>query len=91
MKVVAVREAKQQLSACIDEAQRDRVLITKHGRPAALVIGVEGKDIEEVMLVSNPRFWRLIEERRAGKRSVSLEEARRELGLPPRSRRPAAK
>ena len=87
MKVIAVREAKQQLSACIDEAQRDRVLITKHGKPAALVIGVEGKDLEELMLVSNPRFWRLIEERRASRPSVSLEEARRQLGLPSRTRK----
>ena len=86
MKVVAVREAKQQLSACIHDAQKDRVLITKHGKPAALVIGVEGKDIEELMLVSNPRFWKLIEERRASKESISLEEARRRLGLPTRRR-----
>ncbi len=35
MKVLGLREAKQSLSMCIDKAQKDRVLITKHGKPAA--------------------------------------------------------
>ena len=61
MKVIAVREAKQQLSACIDRAQKERVLITRRGKPAALVIGVQGQDLEEVLLMQNPRFWELIE------------------------------
>jgi antitoxin (DNA-binding transcriptional repressor) of toxin-antitoxin stability system len=37
MKVVALREAKQRLSGCVVRAQRERVLITKQRRPAALI------------------------------------------------------
>ena len=80
MKTVALREAKQSLSGYVAHAQRERVLITKHGRPAALVIGVEGQDIETVLLSQDPSFWKLIEERRK-QRSVTLSQARALLGL----------
>ena len=86
MKVVALREAKQQLSGCVVRAQRERVLITKQGRPAALMIGVEGHDLEDVLLMQNPRFWRMLEARRA-QSSLSLDEVRQQLGVPPRRRR----
>lgn len=78
MKAVALREAKQGLSAYIDQSQKERVLILRHGRPAALLIGVEGKDLEEIVTVANPAFWKLIEERRQ-QPSLSLEEAERQF------------
>ena len=40
MKVVAVRDAKASLSEYIEEAQRDRVLITKHGKPVAKLVPI---------------------------------------------------
>ena len=86
MKVVALREAKQRLSGCVVRAQRERVLITKQGRPAALMIGVEGHDLEDVVLMQNPRFWTMLDARRA-EPSLSLAEARQRLGLPQRRRR----
>jgi prevent-host-death family protein len=80
MKVVAVREAKQQLSGRIDRAQKERVLITRRGKPAALVIGVQGQDLEEVLLMQNPLFWELIEKRRK-RPTVSLAEIRKRFRL----------
>jgi hypothetical protein len=66
----------------------------KHGKPAAVVIGVEGEDIEDVLLAHDPKFWALIRERRK-QPTVSLEEAKRLWGLPPgpaaRRRRPSKK
>lgn len=87
MKVVALREAKQQLSGCVVRAQHERVLITKQGRPAAVMIGVEGHDLEDVLPMQNPRFWKLLEARRA-EPTVGLNEVRSALGVrPPRRRR----
>lgn len=80
MKVVALRDAKQQLSGCVVHAQRERVLITKQGRPAALMIGVEGHDLEDVLLMQNPRFWKMIEARRT-EPTLAIDEVRRLLGL----------
>ena len=89
MKVVAVREAKASLSEYIAKAQEDRVLITKHGKPAALVIGVEGEDLEDLLTMGNPRFWEMIEDRRRKNRSATLAEVRARYGvLRPARRRP---
>jgi prevent-host-death family protein len=85
MKVVALREAKATLSSCVEAAQRDRILITRHGKPAALVIGVEGENLEDLLTVGNPRFWELIESRRVSRKTVSLAEVRRRLRLPARA------
>jgi antitoxin (DNA-binding transcriptional repressor) of toxin-antitoxin stability system len=76
MKVRAMRDAKTGLSATLDDAQRDRVLITRNGKPSAIVIGVEGRDFEDVLLMSNPKFWQMIEASRRNPQSYSLEEVR---------------
>src|SRR5262249_15318397 len=39
MKIIALRDARASLSSYVEQAQGDRLLITKHGRPAALLIG----------------------------------------------------
>lgn len=78
MKIVAIREAKARLSGYCALAQDRRVLITRHGKPLALVIGVEGQDVEDVLRASDPAFWRLIERRRT-QGTVSAAEMRRRL------------
>jgi prevent-host-death family protein len=86
MKTVALREAKQSLSGFVAHAQRERVLITKHGKPAALVIGVEGQDIEDVLLSQDPEFWKLVEARRQ-QPTLSLADVRARLGVAPKPAR----
>jgi len=55
------------LDTCVSEAQRERVVITRNGKPVALIIGVEGLDEEQLQWGSSDKFWRLIAERRAQK------------------------
>jgi prevent-host-death family protein len=86
MKVVALREAKASLSGYIAKSQQDRVLITKHGRPAALVIGVEGEEMEDLLTMGNPRFWELVESRRRSRKTLDIDEVRRRLGLPKKAK-----
>jgi prevent-host-death family protein len=76
MKLVAMHEAKAKLSEYIAASQKDRVLITNHGRPAAIVIGVEGEDLEDLMTRANPKFWEMIEEVRK-QPTLSLAEAKK--------------
>jgi prevent-host-death family protein len=76
MKVTTLRKARARLSAVIEESNDDRVLITTNGKPAAVVIGVKGQDLEEVLLAANPKFWAMIEESRCGDRTLSSAEIR---------------
>lgn len=81
MKVVALGRVKNELSAYVDQAQQQRVLVTRHGKPAALIVGVEGEDFEDLMTRSNPEFWQMIEARRKASKTVSANEMRRRLGV----------
>jgi prevent-host-death family protein len=89
MKVVALAEAKNSLSEYVDDAQHVRVLVTRHGKPAALIIGVEGEDFEDLMTRSDPEFWRMIESRRKASKIIPAGEMRRRLRMAkkPRSKR----
>jgi prevent-host-death family protein len=61
MKLVAMHEAKAKLSEYVAESQTDRVLITSHGKPVAIVIGVAGEDLEDLLTRSDRQFWEMIE------------------------------
>ena len=78
MKTISVRDLQKKLKASVDEAQKDRVVITRHGKPAALLIGVEGQDWETVVTQTSASFWKLIEKRREEK-TVSMDEIRRRV------------
>lgn len=67
MKTTTLREAKEQLSQFVTAAQTETVLITKHGKPAALVVGVERHDLEDIFYMTNRPFWRNIRRRRCEK------------------------
>jgi prevent-host-death family protein len=82
MRVLAMRDAKTGLSATLDEAQHDRVLITRNGKPSAIVIGVEGREFEDVLLMSNPKFWEMIEARQ----SLENDEVQQHESCAPRVR-----
>lgn len=81
MKVVALGQAKNKLSAYVDQAQHDRVLVTRHGRPAAIIIGVQGEEFEDLMTRSDPEFWQMIGTRRNASKIISSDEIRRRLGV----------
>ena len=79
MKAVTVRDLQKKVKECVDHAQEDRVVITRHGRPAAVLVGVEGEDWEAVVLQTDPQFWKLIRARRR-QPTVSLGQLKRRLG-----------
>lgn len=77
MKTIGLEDAT--LDACIEDVQNERVVITRNGKPVALIIGVEGMDEEQLQLGSNEKFWRLIEKRRKDK-TISRAELEQRLG-----------
>lgn len=76
MKTIGLEHAT--LEICIKDARRDRVIVTRKGKPVALVLGVEGLDEEQLQLGSSEKFWTLIEERRRQK-TISRRELEKSL------------
>lgn len=52
------------LETLLDDAQRERVVITRGGHPIAVLVGLEGLDDEQLALCRNGEFWELISKRR---------------------------
>lgn len=69
---------KTDLESCINEAQRERVVIVRNGNPIALIVGIEGLDPEQLALGSDKQFWELITWRRKQK-SISRGKLERKL------------
>jgi len=68
MKTVGIKAVD--LENCIQDSQRESILITRNGKPVALLIGVEGMDREQIELGHSDKFWTLIRQRR-GQRTLS--------------------
>jgi prevent-host-death family protein len=81
MKTVSVRELQKDVKGCVDAAQKGRVVVTRHGKPALMLVGVEGEDWEDIVLQSDPEFWKMIRERRAEKSIPMAEVEKRLRGL----------
>jgi prevent-host-death family protein len=76
VKTISVRELQRSIREAVDSAQKDRVIVTRRGEPAAVLVGVEGKDWETVVLETSSAFWDLIEKRRR-EPTLSTEELER--------------
>jgi prevent-host-death family protein len=78
VKTISVRDLQKSIKEAVDSSQSDRVVVTRRGKPAAVLVGVEGRDWESVVLETSPELWKLIEERRR-EPTLSIEELEREL------------
>ncbi len=65
MKLISLEQAT--LDTCVRDAQHERVVITRKGKPVALIVGVKGMDEEQLQLGASDKFWKLIAERRTQK------------------------
>jgi prevent-host-death family protein len=79
VKTISVRELQQKIRAVMETAQKDQVVITRNGRPVAVILGIEGADWETVAQETSKSFWKEIGKRRKQK-TISLSEMRKRLG-----------
>jgi len=56
MKTISVRELQKCIKECVDHSQKACVVVTRHGRPSAMIIGVEGKDWEHLVTHTAPEL-----------------------------------
>jgi prevent-host-death family protein len=69
MKTVPLSEVKDDLSKYLRLAETEQIVITRHGKPAGVLIGFGSEDDWfEYRLVNDPRFLRRIETARQGLR-----------------------
>ena len=84
MKKVALSRIKDQLSKFLHDAEREEVVITRHGKPAGVLIGFESEDDWfDYKLENDPRFLSRMERARQSLREgrgVRLEDARPRVG-----------
>ncbi len=65
MKKAALSEVKDDLSKFLRMAEKEEVVITRHGKPAGVLIGFEDEeDWFEYRLENDPRFLKRIEQAR---------------------------
>jgi len=80
MKEVALSEVKDDLSHLLREAEKQEIVITRHGKPAGILIGFKSEDDWfDYRLENDPRFLRRVEEARESLRAgrgVKLEEVK---------------
>ena len=79
MKEIPLSEVKDDLSRFLREAETQAIVITRHGKPAGVLIGFETEeDWFEYRLENDPRFLRRIEQARKSLRAgrgIGLEDA----------------
>ena len=65
VKQVPLSEIKDDLSRYLREAETEEIVITRHGKPAGILIGFESEeDWFDYRLENDPRFLRRIEQAR---------------------------
>ncbi len=62
MKKMGVERAD--LESYVRRAQQERLVVTRKGRPVALVVGVQGMSADQLELGTSEKFWKLIAKRR---------------------------
>ena len=83
MKIAPLAEVRDRFSAYIDESRESPIVVTRNGRPVAMLISIEDEeDLDSLLLVHNPRFLQLLEEARQRVRitgGLPLAEFRRRI------------
>lgn len=70
MREVPLSEMKDDLSRFLHEAEKEEIVITRHGKPAGVLIGFESEDDWfEYRLENDPRFLQRIERARRSLRA----------------------
>jgi len=85
VKTLGIEQAT--LDSCVRKAQDDRVLLTRDGRPVAVVVGLSGLDYEQLAFGLSEDFWKLIAARRR-EPTISRSELERRVGDAEGNRKP---
>jgi prevent-host-death family protein len=61
MKIAPVTEIKAHLSAYLNETKKGPIVVTKNGKPVAVILGVtDEEEIERLVLAYSPKFQAIL-------------------------------
>ena len=78
MKTINLDRTTGELDQVVPGKPNERVVLTRGGRPVAIVTAVEMLDEEDLGYIDSPEFWKMIAQRRKESR-LTLAQARAEL------------
>ena len=82
MKTIPANELTTNLDAVLTSSQSERIVISREGKPCAVLVGIQDYDAEDLQLATSPDFWLMIRQRRQEGSSIPLAEV--EARLTPR-------
>ncbi len=57
MKIAPIAEIKAHLSAYLKESEKGPIIVTKNGKPVAVILGItDEEEIERLVLAYSPKF-----------------------------------
>jgi prevent-host-death family protein len=63
MNIAPLADVKARFSAYIRKIQNEPVIVTKNGRPVAIMLGISDQDdLERIMLAISPKFQAFLDE-----------------------------
>ena len=75
MKIAPVAEVKAHFSAYLKSSQQGLVVVTRNGKPSAVILGITDEDeIERLSLAYSPKFNRILD--------AARKEIRKGKGIP---------
>jgi prevent-host-death family protein len=81
MSNVPEKELQKNLDAILTRAQSERIVISRRGKPCAVLVGIEDYDDENLALASSSDFWSMIRQRRGSGKSIPLAEVEERLRI----------
>jgi len=70
MKIAPLAEVKDHLSAYIDSSRESPIVVTRNGKPVALLTPILGdEDLDRLLLTHDPKFLRFLDAARGRVRS----------------------
>jgi prevent-host-death family protein len=90
MKTIDIRKAVGPLADYAQAVDKEAVVVTKNGKPVAVLSSARGMDKESIALANSPTFASIIQRaraRHAKEGGIPLDEVYRRLGIPRRAKR----
>lgn len=63
MRLASVKDVKNKLSDYLKKAEREDIIITKNGKPTAVLHHLGDDDLEDYVVEHDPKFRKIIEKR----------------------------